>query len=45
MALAPATIILLLVGTGTFLVLVWATVCAATYTLGTVVDRLRRLNS
>lgn len=38
---SPQTMILLFVGTFAFLLMVWAAVCAATYTLGTLVDRAR----
>lgn len=37
----PETIILLFVGIFAFLLVVWAAVCAATYTLGAVFDRAR----
>lgn len=37
----PRTIVLLFVGVFAFLVAVWALVCAATYTMGSLVDRAR----
>jgi hypothetical protein len=39
---SPETMILLFLGIFAFLVAIWATVCAASYTVGSVVARARR---